>query len=507
MESAKQKALRMPLDYYRQATALDRAKVGLTLAASLVAAGYVAWACLGGGSSVRQFSPGPLAAAHSAWEDRCSACHVDFAPLREDAAGTALVARLMSEPGPYVRAAGQARCRACHRGPAHHGNQIAGEVRSCAGCHRDHQGQSADLTQVTDALCTECHRDIAGHRSGPSMLPTQPIANVADWASHPPFRSIGGEKQAEFRDPGRLKFNHQLHMLPGQYAADSRPSGQLKLADIDPRHWQALGYAPSTPRDTVVELNCNYCHELEPAGRAPQAGSGDMFPSLGAYMLPVRYDRHCAACHERDLRVETVGIQSTVPHGLRAGPLRELLAKLATERRVPLPPPAQPIPGKTPGNNLAQMVREGSSHVAEGEAQLRSQARCGKCHEFAEQPAGSGRYEVLGPDIPTIWLKHARFSHAAHRAVKCSECHAASVPPPGVAPRPNLDGPSPMIPNIDNCRKCHGSAAAGAPGVRSDCALCHRYHGGDWPPHGVGAEMRGLAPKDKRTISEFLLGK
>jgi hypothetical protein len=35
------------------------------------------------------------------------------------------------------------------------------------------------------------------------------------------------------------------------------------------------------------------------------------------------------------------------------------------------------------------------------------------------------------------------------------------------------------MPQIARCRECHGGAAATPPKVASDCASCHRFHGGN----------------------------
>src|SRR5690242_15776637 len=84
-ETAKQRSLRVPLDHYEQPDPLIRAKWWLTTVAVLLAATYAAWLALGGRTALQQASPGPLAAAHAAWNNDCQACHQDFQPLRGDA--------------------------------------------------------------------------------------------------------------------------------------------------------------------------------------------------------------------------------------------------------------------------------------------------------------------------------------------------------------------------------------------------------------------------------------
>src|SRR5262245_35352536 len=122
-ESAKQRTLRIPLDYYKRFTGLDGAKWLCTVLASIAAGGYVLWTLtgwiVGTPGLARQFSPGPMASAHAAWDADCAACHVPRTNLRHDAAAISLVSSLAA-----VRWAGDhsqidAKCQSCHTGEAH----------------------------------------------------------------------------------------------------------------------------------------------------------------------------------------------------------------------------------------------------------------------------------------------------------------------------------------------------------------------------------------------------
>src|SRR5262245_35246037 len=271
-ESAKQRSRRIPLDYYRQPTLLDQWKWRVTLVAALLGGIYFLWVVAGWLAGLEwaagQWSPAPVADVHAAWNGKCSACHVSGVNQRSDGAAIALLtAALATEQS--RQGAADCRCMACHAGPAHHDNQLAVEVASCAACHRDHQGRSADLTRVADSVCTRCHKDLSSHRDGAkkSVAQGEPFANVTDWRSHPSFRSIGGDNSASFADPGRLRFNHALHMRERQVAEGAKEAVKRKWETVSQKHWQQLLAGQPAPADVAspVQLSCASCHQLDDA--------------------------------------------------------------------------------------------------------------------------------------------------------------------------------------------------------------------------------------------------
>src|SRR5262245_54461022 len=153
-ESAKQRARRIPLDYYKRLTGLEAVKWLLTTLASVLAGAYVLWTLsgwfVGTAGSAKQFSPGPVASAHAAWDSDCAACHVPGTNLRHDASAISLVASLAAGWGAADNSRIDAKCQSCHSGAEHHGSQVASEVLSCAGCHHDHRGRNADIVRVAD---------------------------------------------------------------------------------------------------------------------------------------------------------------------------------------------------------------------------------------------------------------------------------------------------------------------------------------------------------------------
>ncbi len=522
-ESAKQRARRIPLDYYRRLTGLDAAKWLLAALASVAVGAYVLWTLsgwlVGTPGSARQFSPGPVASSHAAWEADCAACHVTGTNLRRDATGISLVSSLVQfhSVGDHSRI--DSRCQSCHSGELHHTSQIASEVLACAGCHHDHQGRDADLQRVSDAVCTACHANIKAHRQPDARSVLGEDHRITAFHSdHPPFRSLATT------DPGKLKFNHRLHMLPGQYAKGSTTSGQKKLSDVPPAYRERLVYPrrlADVPADEVIQLDCADCHVPDDAAQPAAPGSVANVPAAGAYMQPINFERHCAACHSGDLVAEVqraAEVQGAaepakqLPHGLGAAAIREILAGLASPLAgPPRISPSQPlvkVPGRTPGENLAQTTAlDAATRVADAAVRLMGDARCGKCHTHAPvQDNTPLPTDVVGPNLPSVWLPHARFDHAAHRAMQCFECHDKSrlaTEQSGV--KPGLDVPQPVIGDIDTCKQCHAPATKwGTAGARHDCVECHKYHGGERPPHGRGDPGRGVPADQRHKAGEWM---
>src|SRR5262245_56361521 len=115
-ESAKQRSLRVPLDYYRRPDALTRIKLWMSIIVAVLAALYVGWLFadprLGNGHA----SPGPVSSAHAAWNDNCQVCHQSFQPLRSDAVS---LTGLISGHVAHRESLDQA-CLKCHDVPLHH---------------------------------------------------------------------------------------------------------------------------------------------------------------------------------------------------------------------------------------------------------------------------------------------------------------------------------------------------------------------------------------------------
>jgi hypothetical protein len=447
-DSARQRALRIPLAYHRARGPLGVWKLSLTLVCCVTGGIYFAWVLAGGKPAATQVSPGILAKDHARWDSNCKACHVAFIPQRRDAGGSrTLSLSLTAGTSKEAHQKADAKCSDCHKSAGiHHTNQIADEVESCASCHRDHQGRDFAMARMNDAHCTRCHASLADHRTTPVAPNQSPFVNVTSFelpsvgasSGHPPFRSLQAKE-----DPGNIRFSHRLHMTPGQLYPGQTASAGKRL----------------------TQLVCDSCHQ-------PETTTGK-----GAYMRPIQYEQHCRGCHPLGMPGQP---EALVPHGLTSIPLEKVVLGIFVEGAKDPPkmfPPKRPIPGKTPGNNLASTMKLPPELVASQRLTELRQNKCSQCHSWQEQNSK----EVQPSKIPNRWLEHARFNHQKHQNVaKCQDCHpqaVAKLPPEGVPGR-LVDDDEVMIPNIDNCARCHAprNELASNGGARFDCAECHRYH-------------------------------
>src|SRR5690348_2383413 len=87
-ETGKQRATRIPLDYYKRPDRLLRWRRRLALAAFIVALAWLAtgfapggrWGVRSNGLGRLRYSHGPVAKVHATWEAQCEVCHVPFQP-------------------------------------------------------------------------------------------------------------------------------------------------------------------------------------------------------------------------------------------------------------------------------------------------------------------------------------------------------------------------------------------------------------------------------------------
>jgi len=131
-------------------------------------------------------------------------------------------------------------------------------------------------------------------------------------AAHPQVSFFqGGPKP----DPGRIKFNHKLHLTPGIVrAAGAPPWTVARIAERDRDRYRdgADDAAPAT-------LRCESCHVLDRGDLKLADGTpgGSLRPvrSAGATYLPIAYEQHCAGCHALDVNREPT--RSPGPKGRR----------------------------------------------------------------------------------------------------------------------------------------------------------------------------------------------
>ncbi|WP_435010387.1 hypothetical protein P12x_001651 [Tundrisphaera lichenicola] len=550
-ETGKDRWKKVPKDYFKKPDALQRTKLKFSALALLLALGWGAsgidWTRSSGpASSVLDLraNHGTLAKVHAAWDNKCEACHVPFEPID----GRPLLA---SKSDSASRTSDKL-CMSCHAGPAHHETIRASDVRSCAECHRDHRGREASLVKLDDLECTRCHSSLeqfVDTSKKPEGSRSFADAITSFDRDHPPFIPDGAIRNTDktLQDRGGLKFNHALHMTPGIV---SRPEntkytvGQIPVASERPRY----GKSPDEP----VTLDCNSCHVLEAsdlkAGTDPSVAAWTTpVRSDGKYYQPVNFETQCRACHDLNFDPRTPEIRA--PHGVQPQIVVDFLKKTYAAQLFENDPklfekfmPAVSLPGKRPVEPEARKAFDESVISAEkvlfGDQPgpdlnnlAHSRQNCAECHELVKEPESLVPSRVVPTNVPTVWFTHAQFDHSAHRGVSCRDCHARSyamdpsgnpiekdlTKPTKGALAPSISSKDVLVPEIENCRKCHspansgagwlpwsGSSASPTGGVAFDCTECHTYHNGDHALEGVGASAENAS--QKREVEQFLLG-
>ena len=372
---------------------------------------------------LQAWSPGPLMQSHQVFGTNCRACHgAPFEQVRDQ------------------------RCLACHAQIPEHlpradltgprGREFA-ELR-CAQCHRDHKGHGA-VVRAQD-MCIDCHREI---RQWSAQAGSE---NVRDFArEHPPFRlqmpdpSQPGHLRRVRQAPGEqlvehsnLKFNHKVHL---DRAGMRTPQGRKRLA-------------------------CGDCHRPNDDGMR---------------MAPISMKQHCHSCHA--LTFDPEASQRTLPHGpveQVAASLRDFYAHQALGRALPRDPAAAATarPGtfvldyKERQNVLVLANRQAQNVLDElfGKRKV-----CSTCHE-AKRIEAEPHWSVAPVHLTSTWMPRAQFTHARHATVECVSCHAIAG---------STRASDVAMPAIAKCRECHVGGGAVLGKVTSDCASCHRFHGGE----------------------------
>jgi Doubled CXXCH motif (Paired_CXXCH_1) len=523
-ETGKERQARIQQDYFGR-DRMVRWRSWTALAAMLGALGWWLMAPVwisDHGPSVTFFqrerlaSPGPLAQAHAAWDATCTACHVPFEPIKSSE-----WSQLGAIAHPHSARGGDTNCQRCHMGPSHHQTQIAVEVPACAECHRDHRGRDARLARSDDETCTRCHANLTAHRQKDSGIAPAVVRFDQDRRNHPEFAVIANQKRAGGGDPGKLKFNHSLHLASGLSLRKEGKSFPLfTYAQLLEPDRLKFGWNASQQLDSPVQLDCAACHQLDrEASRTGSRGSspsGAPPRSAGKYMLPITYENHCRACHP--LNFEPQSRSYEVRHGRTPSEVLAEVRQFYAAQVVNDNPdllrrvlPRRPMPGKDfEGDVDVRRVRQAvDDKILVALRVLFGSGRkgCIECHEMSPIPFQLSSPEQLDDAkitpvmVPEVWLQHALFDHSAHRALQCLQCHPQAS---SSASRSDI-----LLPGIENCLRCHGPAevrgGVARGGAGSNCTECHRYHNGDRTLEGKGSSARGVI--DRQTIEHFLNGK
>ncbi len=363
---------------------------------------------------------GPVHSAHAATAASCENCHSNAFQRVQDET-----------------------CMACHSVSKHvagAAQAVIGETR-CASCHLEHN-EPPELVKQHQGLCADCHQDL------PSDVDLQPAGDFLD--EHPDFRvsllrptpSPGGGIDwdvahislagAATDDRSNLKFDHKIHLNSDGIIT---PDGKR-----------------------VVE--CSECHTPEPGG---------------ALMQPISMDEHCSGCHT--LSFDPDDPTRVVPHGDPEGVLQTLI-EYYSARLLGADPDSVDQRIRRPGASLSRADRDKAAAEARTKAlqvaeDLFERRACVNCHEVSRRDDPSALpWSVLAVRLTKQFFAHARFSHAAHdtEVSSCNSCHAAAE---------SESAQDLLIPGIDSCRDCHGSAFArrnDASQTPSTCIMCHNFH-------------------------------
>jgi predicted CXXCH cytochrome family protein len=510
-ETGKERRSRIELDYYRRRDRFAEWRGWLALLVIAAAAGWLGVEAvanrvrpMGSGSlePKRLASKGPLTRSHAMWDSTCEACHAPFTPIDSSRWSPALAGSNAGEIG----------CRTCHEALRHHREEKQDQVPGCAICHRDHRGRDASLLVMDDSACTRCHGDLPQHRiSGRAGLSVAAQITRFDGnpAHHPEFTIRPPGRATDVR---RVKFNHQRHLASG---LTMEPGGvRVTYAQLAALHPDRDAWPAEARLDLPVQLGCSACHQLEgeeaTIGKTPADSSRTARGAAGTYMLPVRYDRHCAACHP--LTFDSHFPKQEVRHGESPDMVIEELRQFYSAKTVsadktfldhfvPLRPPPDRPPGPSEQRLAAAIeakvltaAKELFAHRINPSARQRqslplSARACVECHNLkphTKPPMRSSDFVALEiePVLMTpVWFVSAAFDHSAHRAMECAACHAE-------VSRSKANGDRPLLPGAAVCANCHradtGLGFVGFASASAACTECHRYHGGDRSRTGDG---------------------
>lgn len=485
--TTKGRAKRIELDYFKRPHPFRRWKLILTIAVPAVAAAWIVAATVRG--DPRLYTSGPVSPAHAMFGLECRRCH---RPEGATASPAAIAAESPTTPASGFRLrVSDAACLTCHDGPAHNASQTF--TPACATCHVEHKGR-VELASMTDRNCTQCHADV---RMKPGTRATFEPKIRSFPSGHPEFaisvkdgaraRRVRLDQASALKDMAQMKLNHEVHLKPGLKGVDELPAGP--------------GTRGVTKTPAGGRLTCAYCHQPDESQ---------------AYMAPVRFAKHCVACHalDFDLRVPSAVVPHDTPRIVRAF-LRDFFTTAAEEcHGLASKAPAaddgvrrrcqalalvkggddEAEKADRPRGRLGGRQEEGPTTrpddgAASGSwitAQLAGaepvfKQKCAFCHSVNIRP---GRLpEVAATAIPTRWFPHSRFDHRPHRILGCVECHRSAR---------STETADVLLPSIKTCSECHQGAAA----ARSSCVECHRYHDKalERDPNGPFA-VRDLRPR------------
>jgi hypothetical protein len=417
VRTAKQRAQRIDLDYFKHAQGLKRWRLLLSRAVPLAALLWVtAYAAAG---SRAPYSAGPVSSAHAFAEMRCQVCHT----------GTTAIAGFRAHTTDKA-------CLTCHDAPAHAVSSTP--APACAACHRDHRGR-VQLAKTDDGFCVECHGALKMTQGPPKVA-----AVVGPFPSgHPEFAAI----QSGAPDPARMRFNHAVHLKNTIRGANG-----------------------------PEQLACASCHKPE----AARVGAKTRGPATTGLMAPVTYEQNCARCHPLffDERIEQAAPHAK-PEAVRGFVQQALLGYIRDHPGDISKPDSAfrrlPLNFRRPPEPPARDAQEWVERRAGADERLLWNKTCAECHESASPfPTSAGYPSHLPTNITKRWMPRAAFDHTPHLMVTCASCHvgvkASTKTSDVLLPNQGVCATC-HVPAKSTLRQGSGRS-------ESRCFECHRYH--DW---------------------------
>jgi len=420
--TTKKLARRIDLQYFSRPHPFRRWRFWLSVIVPVLALGWLLIQRAHGGQKI--YSSGRLSRSHAVFTQQCGLCHVTRA-------------------GVFFKEVRDQACLTCHDGPVHHSSQTFSP--SCWSCHLEHKGVQR-LLATSDASCTQCHSHLRTRDGQPHGARSMDGFD----RGHPEFSPLGKGKI----DPGQIKLNHYLHLQPDLIG----PANQGVQMTCDDCH-RAAGDTRDWPYGT-----------LGPRASVEQASM--RLPGLGAYMAPIQFAKHCAACHT--LQFDRRFGNEQVPHD-QPNVIHTFLARRFAEYVAAHPaavhevePRNRQLPERDRIPRVAHDRAEWVQFRVEDAEWVLWAKTCKQCHALN---FGTGALpEVAKSNITPRWLLHAEFGHHAHRMMSCTACHARTPE--------SHDTADILLPGIAVCQQCHREEGSSQEVAEGRCFECHQYH--DW---------------------------
>lgn len=490
--TSKSVARRHDLNYFKHPSRLRRWQGILALVAVIASCVWVV--ATFGFTGQQVLSSGPISSAHAVFGTKCEACHI---PKHHG----------LFERAGFNRNVPDSACMHCHAVPDHQESllhHIAGMPNpSCSSCHVEHEG-SMMLAHTADSGCIQCH----SHLIIPPGSPHIATAIYSFVKGHPQFAPL----EANFRSNQAIRFSHADHLKHGLLG----PNGKVNMVCSDCHRPEAdrgdawpYGSA-SAPRleDATYTLSGHDISHKE----AHYLLSSD---HGRAYMAPTAYATGCHDCHtlrfDRHVKMEAphedpAKVRVFIANHIRAFALEhpqvvayEIRNWAAVESKDHISGPKlqavsidERMMNRIPHQKLQAVPHNAQQWIvirtAQAERRLWHKS-CNLCHvmQIPDVPVDASVKEMAADlqnpaTLPTMkptrqpvrWESDAVFSHQAHQAVSCKDCHSAALK--------SQSGQDILLPSIAACKSCHDGRSSpqgpvlAAGHAESGCFLCHEYH-------------------------------